>query len=200
MTKPRSGKRFEMRVLAALKAELAVGRLGIEPKACQISHRKGYFSRDRGRNIVFDIVIEVTRPGANTWTFLWLFECKDYTDAVPVSDVEEFCAKVKQVAAANSKASVVASGAFQHSALAYAKANGIGLIRLLPNEQIDHVMEMLIMANPDHSTRPDVEEFSDALSTPAFRSKGRDFYALAEGHFYGSWTALLREVLRPRIL
>ncbi len=69
-------------------------------------------------------------------SLVWIFECKDYAGSIPVDDIEEFHAKLQQIGEDNTKGTFVTSGALQRSALAYAQAKGIGVIRLLPGEQI----------------------------------------------------------------
>src|SRR3954466_10165793 len=59
------GRAFEEQVYDALVKELHDGRLGLLPSSCSVHLRKGYFSRDRGREIVIDVSIEMRLPGAD---------------------------------------------------------------------------------------------------------------------------------------
>jgi hypothetical protein len=61
----RSGEALEIQVKRMLELELQEGKLGLAPGNVQIFHHKAYFSKDRDSDIVFDIVIEVRRPGAS---------------------------------------------------------------------------------------------------------------------------------------
>src|SRR5215212_9218775 len=90
------GRSFEEKAFGLLKALVVSEQFGFLPDCAKIFLQKAYFSRDRGSDIVFDISIEVTLPGAPESSFLWLWECKDYTTAIPVNDVEEFYSKVLQ--------------------------------------------------------------------------------------------------------
>ena len=71
---------------------------------------------------------------------LCLIECKDYSRPVPVDDVEEFFAKVQQVAPAKAKAIVVSSNSFQSGALEFACSKGIGLLRMFPESEFKWVL------------------------------------------------------------
>lgn len=93
--------------------------------------KKGYYSKDREADIVFDISIEIYLPEAQEYSSRVIFECKNYSHSVPVNDVEEFFSKVQQVGAANSKAVLVSNAAFQSGTMAFAKSKGIGLFRYI---------------------------------------------------------------------
>lgn len=135
------GLAFEQRVLKLLEGELAAGSLGIAPSSSQIFHRKSYYSAARGSKIIFDISIEVLRPGATAPFLLWLWECKEYRHSVPVDDVEEFHAKLQQIGGVRAKGTMITSAKFQRGALNYAASHGIGLVRIVPSGAISHVME-----------------------------------------------------------
>ena len=139
MSSVKKGNAFESRVSRAIKIELDAARLGISADHSQLYEKKGYYSRDRDDDIIVDISIEIWLPGADRWSMLWAFECKDYASAIPVDDVEEFKAKLDQIAGVNKKGIMVVSGALQKGALTYARSNGIAVIRLLPDDQIRHI-------------------------------------------------------------
>ena len=134
------GNNFENRVFSALSEEVHAERLGLLPKQCTLYKKKGYYSRDRASNIIVDISIEVTLPSATDWSLLWVCECKDYSGSLPVNDVEEFKAKLDQITGKNVKGLLAVTGALQASSLAYAKAQGIGVVRLLPSDQVEWLM------------------------------------------------------------
>jgi hypothetical protein len=59
---------------------------------------------------------------------------------VPVNDVEEFFAKVQQVAAAKAKAVMVTNNSFDRGTLEFARAKGIGLLRVFSRDQLKWVL------------------------------------------------------------
>ena len=79
-------------------------------------------------DIILDITIELTLRFAPTWSVLWVCECKHYTKAIPVDDLEEFKAKLDKIAGKNVKGTLAISGNLQASALKYAISNGIEII------------------------------------------------------------------------
>ena len=95
----------------------------------QVFRKKGYYSRAREKDIIFDVAVEVRLPGADRFSQVTLIECKNYTHSVPVDDVEEFFAKVQQVAPANAKGVLASTAPFQEGTVKYAKAQGIALLR-----------------------------------------------------------------------
>ncbi len=85
---------------------------------------------------------------------------------------------------------MVTSGALQSGALAFSRSNGIGVIRLLPDDQIEHVMEFQTMSRLAQASPVNWSEFSTALLNPSHRSK-RSFFAAQDGFLFGSWFSVL---------
>jgi hypothetical protein len=189
------GNAFEDRVFGAVTEELHSDRLGLSPSLAQAFQKKGYYSRDRDSDIVVDISIEVWLPNADRWSLLWVCECKDYSGSVPVDDVEEFKAKLDQIAGANKKGVMAISGALQQGALKYARANGIGVVRLLPDDQVEHLLYMMTSASTGEMSRLNSSEFLRALTVPNFVGKNRSFYAEGEDYIFGSWYSMLKGML-----
>ena len=195
MTSVSKGNAFEDCVFDAVTTELQRDSLGLSPKLATPFKKKGYYSRDRDAEIIVDISIEVWLPNADRWSLLWVCECKDYSGSVPVDDVEEFKAKLNQIAGANKKGVMAVSVALQQGALKYARANEIGVIRLLPNDQVEHMIYFAMPAIISISDKLNPTEFYRALTVPGFVGKNRDFYAEGEGYIYGSWYSTLKNML-----
>lgn len=192
MTSVARGTAFEDKVFVAVQRELQSDRLGISPALSRPFKKKGYYSRDRDAEIIVDVSVEVWLPDADRWSILWVCECKDYASSVPVDDIEEFKAKLDQIAGANKKGVVAVSGALQASALKFARANGIGVVRLLPNAQVQNVLYQLPIGATKHVESLNPEEFQRAFVEPDFVGLNRDFYAEQENRALGSWSALLK--------
>jgi hypothetical protein len=189
------GNAFEDRVFEAIKRQLAGVRLGLSPRLGRPFKKKSYYSRDRESDIIVDISIEVWLPDADQWSMLWVCECKDHSGAVPVSDVEEFKAKLDQITGANRKGLMAVTGALQPGALKYAYSNGIGVVRLLPDNQVEYLLYMMTPDMQDRGSHFDATQFSNALTQPAFVGKNKDFYAIAEGQLFEDWHSLLKKTL-----
>jgi hypothetical protein len=189
------GDKFESLVFEALKQELVAERLGLLPKSCEIFRKKGYFSRDRNSDIVVDISIEVTQPGADTYSFLWVCECKDYYNSIPVDDVEEFNDKLRQIAGKNVKGVIaIHNGSIQPAAYSVAKANGIGIIRILPDDQVQWTLRAMVLSESSHELKP--SDFVQAITRSNFEGVNRSFYAISDGYILDNWYSLLKRTLR----
>ena len=86
------GDKFEDKIYKLFEQEISEGRFFANKECCRIFQKKGYYSKDRGKEIIFDISIEISLPGQLTYSILTLIECKDYSGKIPVDDVEEFWA------------------------------------------------------------------------------------------------------------
>jgi len=191
------GNQFEDRVFSALCSEVNAERLGILPRQCALFQKKGYFSRDRDSDIILDISIEVTIPGATTWSLLWVCECKDYSGSIPVDNVEEFKAKLDQIAGKNVKGLLAITGALQSGASAYARAHGIGVVRILPSNQVDWVLHLKTVHSLEGGL--DASEFNRALTSPGYRSKNRNFFGRSDGYIFDNWRGLLSKALATAV-
>lgn len=141
------GDALEDRTFDLLKEELSKGRLGIDAASGKIFKKKGYYSKDREKDIIVDISIEVWPPGAKNHSLLWVCECKNYGHKVPVDDVEEFKAKLDQIAGKNVKGVIATKNPFQSGAISYARNQGIGLVRIMPDDQVTWMMHFMTTAS-----------------------------------------------------
>ena len=134
------GNKLENQIFGVFESQIVEDCFFSRREFCKIFKKKGYYSRDRKRNIVFDVSIEVTLPGKDHFSLLFLIECKNYSHGVPVDDVEEFFAKIQQVSGANVKGIVVSTNSFQDGAFRFARSKGIGLLRYFSKERLEWVL------------------------------------------------------------
>ena len=102
-----------------------------------------YYSKDREDFIKVDISVEKYLGDKELVppSLIIVLECKDYKGYISVDEIEEFHAKLQQIGANNTKGIMVtSSGAFQKSAIKYAKSKGIGLIRIMPDSNVEFVL------------------------------------------------------------
>lgn len=130
------GKQLEKVVKASVEELVRSGALGLTAECCRVFLNKGYFSRDRGSDIVVDVSIELTPRGRIKPSVIWVWECKDYTGAVSVAEIEEFHAKLEQIGADRTKGTFVTTGYYQKGAIEYASAKGIGLVRVVEGRKL----------------------------------------------------------------
>lgn len=176
MTSTAAGNVLEEAIYALFRAEIDAGRFWAKKANCKLYLKKGYFSKSRNSDIVFDVSIEIFLPGATDYSALVLIECKNYTHSVPVDDAEEFFAKAQQVGAANSKAILASTAAFQSGAREFAKSMGMGLLRYFDNRNFKWELRRSPSAGA-RTTGPEAEATAtDGLSLPGYRSEVFDLF------------------------
>lgn len=162
------GLEYELEVAKLVQQLLDEGELGIDSNRSKIRHKPAYYSRDREKDIVFDVSIEVCRKGAHTPYWIWIWECKNYSHTIPVDDVEEFHAKLNQVGANRTKGTMITPVGFDSGALAFAQSKGIGLCRWIPPNS-----PLFVMDNDDRlGTDEDIVRGLTTPNTSSFRFCG----------------------------
>jgi hypothetical protein len=187
------GDALETQTFLLLKEELERGKLGIDSSSGKIFQKKGYYSKEREKEIIVDISIEVWPPQANNYSLLWVCECKNYSKSVPVDDVEEFKAKLDQIAGKNVKGVIAARNSFQSSTLKYARNQGIGLVRIMPDDQVNWIMHFMTTSSFESKLNP--QEFNAALTRESYQAQQRSFYSSFDGYIFGNWQSLLKHSL-----
>lgn len=176
------GNSLEDQVFDYFSKEIEEGRFLARPENCKLFKKKGYYSKDREREIIFDIAIEISFSGANTHSILCLIECKNYTHRVPVDDLEEFYAKTQQITPSNTKVIVVSTNSFQSGAFQYARSKGIGLLRYFePNS-----VEWKLHRSHSNISAIHSSNASYGLNTQEFVSRYFEFYCYADGVYTNS--------------
>lgn len=193
MSSVSKGDKLEDETFELLNKELENGRLGIDSSSGKIFKRKGYYSKEREKEIIADISIEVWPPQAQNYSLLWVCECKNYEHKIPVDDVEEFKAKLDQIAGKNVKGVIATKSSFQSGALKYAQNQGIGLVRIMPDDQVTWLMHFMTSASFQNKLNP--REFNVALTSENHQAKERGFYSAYDGYIFGNWQSLLRHAL-----
>jgi len=190
MNTTKKGDKFEDLVYIKIEALLKNRELGLDPDACTIYQKKGYYSALREKDIIVDISIEVFRKGSSEPIMIWVIECKDYGDTISVNEVEEFDTKMTQITGLNTKAIIVSSNAFQRGTLTFARNRHIALVRLLPDNQVTWYSNFDGMPQYPEALNPKL--FEDALTIENFQSEGRNFYAFGNRKIFADWIALFR--------
>lgn len=172
----KKGNALEERVHNLFQEEIDADRFWAKQSNCKVFWRKGYYSKDRGTDIVFDVSIEVYLPGATEYSAVVLVECKNYSHSVPVDDVEEFFTKVQQVAAANAKAVIATTASFQSGARAFAKSKGIGLMRCFEPAGFKWELKRSPSASARSASPDEASLVEVGLSQQAYQSAAFDLY------------------------
>ena len=181
------GTTYEQDVFNKVQDELNRGKFGIDPNLSHVRRKPKYFSKDRNKHITFDISIEVFRKNAVEPYWIWIWESKNYSHKVPVDDVEEFHAKLSQIGVDRTKGSMITPVGFDPGSVEFARSNGIGLWRLIPQSSPVCLME--------DSCEVQDSNILCALTTPdttAFRYYGFFYGLTCDGRFTTDREDLLR--------
>ena len=172
-----TGVSFEKEVFTIVRELVKKNNFLIGEPNVKVLKKPKYYSKDREALIECDISVEKYLGNPNKIkdlrpSIIVVIECKDYSRAIPVDDVEEFHAKLQQIGADNTKGIMITrNGYFQKSALAYGRSKGIALARILPDEQV-HFMVY-------RGYGPEESNFS-ALTKADYESSGRSFFSLED--------------------
>ena len=191
----KKGNAFEDKVYKFIEDELADNRLHVIGNRSKLYQKKGYFSRDRQSEITTDTSIETFLPDASDYSLLTVIECKDYSTAIPVDDIEEFHSKVQQISGDNIKALFITTAALQKSALSFAKSKKIGVIRYLPDGQIKHMLYLMTSESIPRQEKLNQSEYRSAFLNQDHESYGREIYVCDDEYIYSSLFSILHKYL-----
>jgi Zn-dependent peptidase ImmA (M78 family) len=169
------GDFLEEKVFDTFRREIEEDRFLVRMEQCKIHRKKGYYSKDRQSEIIFDVSIEAYYPDATEYSLVFLIECKNYENSVEVGEIEQFNAKVEQVAAANAKAIFVTTSSFQSGARKYAKSKGIGLIRYVDPHELKWELRRSPSAITSSTSNIFAHEIENVLSVESYKGRLFDF-------------------------
>lgn len=143
------GDNFESKSLDIIRKVIEEEQLGYLGKHLKIFSKKGYYSYLRKKNIEFDITIEVWPPNANRYVLLYIIECKKYSKRVPVSKIEDFHDKIRQINGVNVKGIFISNTPLQEGGFNIAESVGMMVIQ---GETIDNYKIILHKTNRNNKT------------------------------------------------
>ena len=119
---------FQNEVFDAVKCEVDAYRTHINPRVAKVFQQKAYFSKDREKEIIFDVVVEAYDQGAKEPSLRWIWECKNYPSRkVSVSEIEEFSSKLEQIGKHNVIGTMVTRVGFEEGTYNIAVSQKISL-------------------------------------------------------------------------
>lgn len=113
---------------------------GFSPEQCRLTQQKPFFSKDREKNIFFDLVLEIFLPHQTEPFLIFVIECKNYNHKVPVDDIEEFASKVDQIRFQKISPICITTVGFQSGGLTFAKNRGITLWKVVQSSTIPDII------------------------------------------------------------
>lgn len=190
------GDKLEQIIYDVFSEDIANGRFWANKDCCNIFMKKGYYSKDREKNIIFDIAIEISLPGQVNYSVLVLIECKNYNHKVPVDDVEEFYAKTQQISGANIKAIVASTNSYQDGTFKYSRSKGIGLLRYFSKEKREWILTRSpSIINGRSKDETEKTTVSLGLIQQEHISKGFDFYCFTGSRYSNSTQKLFSDLV-----
>lgn len=175
------GDSLEKQVFEVFERQIKDDSFYVKTDYCKIFQKKGYYSKDREKDIIFDVSIEVTLPGQSKYSLLILFECKNYNHSVPVDDLEEFFSKIQQISGANTKGIVVTTSSFQSGAVTFANSKGIGLLRYFHGDNLEWSLPRSPSAMAQNAWDPEGLSIKKALLDENYQSRIFDLYGYVNG-------------------
>lgn len=133
------GDFFEEQVFTLVKELLDNDDFFVSGKKSKIFWKKGYYSKDREKDIIFDVSIETYLENSENYSLLTIIECKNYKGNVPVGDVHELDSKLHEIGDHNTKGIIFSKTGFQEGVFNSARNKGIGLALVKSKDKIDWV-------------------------------------------------------------
>nr|WP_210331119.1 ImmA/IrrE family metallo-endopeptidase [Microvirga terrestris] len=99
------------------------------PANCKIFKKKGYYCKERGSDVQFDVVIEIYQQGRSKPSFYTVFECKNYEGGIPETCVTDFSDKLGRIFGHAAKGVLVVSSRLQSGADNLARSRSMGIIK-----------------------------------------------------------------------
>lgn len=107
---------------------------------CKLTPQKTFYSKDREKNIFFDLVLEIFLPFQEDPFLIFIIECKNYSHKVPVDDIEEFASKIDQIRYLKIHPILITTVGFQSGGLTFSKNRGITLWKVTNNSQCPEII------------------------------------------------------------
>ncbi len=197
MNTTRKGNKLEARVFALIERLISEDGFYITRDRCKLYPKRGYYSKDRGKDIVFDIAIEAFLPGHTTYSHLILIECKNHRRAIQVGDVEAFNSKMQQISGANNKGIVASTHSFQSGAIEFARSKGIGLLRYYDSSRFKWVLTRSpsTLVSLSWAQRAGTSA-RDGVTAESYQSRVFDCYCFAGGEYTVSLRQFFSRLVR----
>lgn len=192
MSTTQKGNKLEDYLYQYLREQLDLGDLvfGAHPATlCELYKKKGYFCNERGRNIEFDVVVEIRRSDRKEPHLYLLFECKNHKGPVQERDITDFSDKVGRIFKHNAKGIIVSASRLQSGAERIARNRGLGIVKFDANG-ID------IVADRTSGSWTEKDFVEAQMLDGLRRSKSLKFSGCDEGIFFGSFQQML-QCLQP---
>lgn len=100
---------------------------------------------------------------------------QNYSHSVPFDDLEEFKAKLDQIAGKNVKGVVATRNSFQSGAISYAKNQGVELVRIMPDDQVSWLIHFIVSNSHQEPKRLNSREFDETSACEHYQAESAVF-------------------------
>jgi hypothetical protein len=196
-----NGMALEDEVYSLVESMLENGKLPYRKELTRLRRKARYYSHARKADVDFENALEIylkdsiNAPDAKP-THVIFFECKDHGRNVEVGRIDEVVGRLNGSFGFNMKAYFVTRKGFSSGALQTANSNGIGLIKIMPDDKVHLLIHMITEASIERRRREFARRAQRSLYDPNYISDGEDFYAMDDGYLFGSFPALVSNHLR----
>lgn len=182
------GNKLEDQLYAYLQDQLERGDLVFgahPPELCEVHKKKKYLCKERGRDVEFDVVVEIRRNNrAEPYSFV-LFECKNHKEPVKERDITDFSDKIGRIFGHRTKGLIVTTSRLQSGAESIARSRGLGIVKFDANG-VDVIAERTVGA---WAEKRFVQR--QMIDSPR-RSKSLKFSGCNDGRYFGSLLQMLQ--------
>ena len=190
------GNPLEDAIFNIIQYILKSDRLRLSPVQAKLFRKRIYFPQERQTKIASDISIELWLPQALHYSRLWMCIFKNYDHIVPVSDLEGYKTKLDQMGSRNIKGVIASANAVQHEALDYARANDMGIIRILPNDRVRWVIDKANIAASGSEEEANPREITTGLTSQNHTGQNHNLYAFYDGYVFDNLNGFLSRMLK----
>lgn len=135
------GDKFENESYDRIIKALKNSEFAFPIKYSKVIKKPKYLSQKTGEYIEFDLSIEIWPPDADRFSFLFLIECKSYSNKkVPTGDMRKFSYDVNDVAELNGKAVFITNSRYTKPSIQFAKTTGMMLIEVNRDESHNYIL------------------------------------------------------------
>lgn len=195
------GTDLEREVADLVTKLLASGELPYRSELVRFRPKAKYYSKNREAEVDFENVLEVyvkdnfgkldAQP-----THVVIFECKDHKRELEVKLMDELVGRLSGGYGFNIKAYMVTRNGFQSGTLTTARNNGIGLIKLMPDDKIKYFAHLQTYDSLQQSRREFPLRAQRALLDPHYVSDGESFYAADDGFVFSGFNHMIVKHLK----
>lgn len=192
------GNQLEDLVFSLVPDWIKEGDIPVSQKY-ELYRRKSYHSKLRQGPINFENVVELisaknSDPLPQPFLVI-IFECKNLTRPVDVQEVEEFSSKLDGVLGFRTKGFIVSRVGFSKMALSRARNAGIGLIRIMPDEQVQLLTHFMTAELLERLNREFPKRAASGLTQPDYISEAETLFGEVDGYVFDRAGAMIKHAV-----